>query len=343
MRTIKQFVALYMALTMLLLAACGGVGSQATETPRLEPEQNAETVTPQEQPSPKSEAEPTDEESGDEAEETSCFDERLVGSWRRSYDEIDNGTARGVPLQPGHIITFLPDGTYFTDRTYDFAPFDLIYINGMDRLIITAENGTMDFGSQILSYYLKYDAIEQNDAEKYSNINVTYEFFDYTKEMASKDFISGDYILVYDSYKNDGLRIHITADYQENPLNKRQVDLSYSYYIYLLNPNDFLEAYLVGDWIDDAGNKWNFSYVAKRDFNDFVFNMTDNSGSAHEGSYFSSYIAHGQHAAEEFGKMYIDISFRDFKAGKYMVEWLENNRLSLTSESGNLVLTRAAS
>lgn len=345
MKIIKQFAVLYMALNMLLLSACVGIGSQTTVTSRLEPKQNTEITTPQEQSSPNYEAEPTDMPQEDEAAETACFDERLVGSWKY-YEAVDNSTSTSGIFKPAYDIFFLPDGTYSEDTIFGLPSFGELYVNDIEPLRISADNGVTDYGIQKLAYYLKYGAIEQEEAVKYSNIHVTYEFFDFTTDMASEIYTRDyekEYIPIYGVSSEDGMRIHVTADYQKDPLNKQTVDFTYSYYKYIFN-NDYIEAYLVGDWTDETGNKWSFSYTADEYGTPrFVFTLTDLNGTKYMGRSVSCFIEGTADDNRELGQTYVLISVKDVDIPTYMLAQLENDKLTLTSEKGDLVLTRAAS
>lgn len=329
---------LTIVLIMLFVTACGEASPQESDTSGIG---NTNTTTDQPDASG---TEGNDEQPNNDVpnaeQSVSGFDSRLAGSWY-PYESNNNGDIKGVLNDILHDpICFLYDGTFFTH--YEL-PFDDAYvIGGLEPLIISAENGKMDLGTKWLAYLVQNEAIEQADADKYSEISVTYEIFEITSEGAEQIAVTDSAAEDLSNYCEDGLRVHISGIYQKDPLTKQSIDFTYCYYKEYHN-REFMEAYLVGNWEDDAGNKWNFTYQeGENSWPDFVYSMTDTNGTQYlsKQGYFLEY-GRGVEALHEPNELgYILFRFESFLSPHYKVESMQANMLSLVSDNGSIILTR---
>ena len=264
---------------------------------------------------------------------TGTVDERLVGEWH-CYDSAYNVDFRNDVLDfVGDLEIILPNGVFT-----EYFSFREGVVLGVAPIVASAENGSFDVGEALIEYAKCIAKVSGNEelaaeAEKLSNIEVSYELFDISSENIEDKYVSDAIKPFYDLADNDGLRIHVTGKYKADPLTTKTYDATFTFRRELCS-FVFGEALLCGDWTDSDGNVWSFGYAGdESDDPDFVFTMTASDGTVYTGDDF--YIS--QRAD---GTIRASFDFDEFSSPDYSSIKLTADTVTFESDEGTLVLTR---
>ncbi len=271
-------------------------------------------------------------------DEAAEFDTQLIGQWYR-YDIQNDGKYDSDVIDFLRYLEFiLPDGTFSYNEL-----FALANASGVDQLTASAADGVTDLGQKLVDYVLAYgeafgiDSSLLEEADKLSDIEITYEKFDFDPDSVEWVYISDSLKDAYRTASSDGLRLHVTGKYQQDPLTTKTIDVTYSYYEELLD-DVFFEPFLCGDWTDQNGNAWHFGFVLNESGTaDFAFTMTTSDGTEYVGT--DMYADNNLDA--DGGAVYeMSFEFEDFSSPYYEIINATDDSITLQAEDDELILTR---
>ncbi len=269
------------------------------------------------------------------------IDPLLIGQWY-CYDRADEGNySSDIFTMLRTLDIVLPTGVMTESDTFEYAAaLDL------EQLTVTAADGQTDLGERLIDYLRKLRDIENSgvdetileEADKLSNIEVTYEVYDLKADDLGSVRLTDAMTAMLNTGDNDGLRIHVTASYKATPLSSQKVDVTYFYYRDMPDYN-YLQPLFFGDWTDQSGNTWSFDFVLDEDgYTDIAFQMTGSDGTVYTGDDFSGYSAMKDDGTVETT---IQFSFEEFDSPYYILGEVTAESIQLLSEEGDLLLTRA--
>lgn len=275
------------------------------------------------------------------ADDGADLDPLLVGQWY-CYDTTSDGSYDSdVFYSVNDLDIVLPNGVFTSSDLFQVAS-----AGGYDQLTVTAADGKTDLGERLVDYILLFSEIEGMDVDedvldetgKLSDIEVTYEVFDLKSEEITRFTVTDDLKAELDANENDGLRIHITAKYKQDPLNTLNIDVTHSFYRDTPNYR-FLEALLCGDWADQNGNEWSVSYVPEEDGDiDIAFQMTIPDGTVFNGDDLFCFSEKNDEGVTESK---IQFCFEEFESPYYILGEITPESITLLADNGDLVLTRS--
>lgn len=289
-------------------------------------------------------------------EEAGSIDPDLVGVW--SLDDKQENGKTGLKLVSllKNDMVILPDGRLYTTQYTSFTgSYKECEFYSLGNVILKASDGETNLGElypeTILSIYkaaLAIPELEVTEAEiaemeeqfsKITDLKVTYKVTDFNPKKA-KSYIADSDVPLYKADHKDGLVLHITGNYHDNPLSSTPIDTTLSFCLYHNGFPTFITAYLYGEWTDTNNNIWEFHYALNNKNNlDLTGSMTDAGGTVYQASEaFFRYSAKGLRYSDESNTLYF--SFTDFSSPEYTIASLDANHISLTSNGGNLDLTR---
>lgn len=288
------------------------------------------------------------------------FDQRLVGEWWCYAESLPEDWFSDSIIfieEIGDITGFFCNGAVNSTKLNYAAHI----AKAGEALVISAKNGEMDYYEKLCEFTEEhpelftgtYDKEYIEELETCSNVEVTYEFFDFTEKG------DGDYKPSAPEHKNmfkrnkklfrkdkeDGLIIKIEADVQVGPLEQKHMVWEYKFH----KEDDFLGMLkwsLLGEWEDSMGNTWKVAPYIPEDKKDdtyvspdCVYVLTDSKGKEHvTDTAFWSYIENDVY----YPNGYVDFWFKTFDTPEFEVESMSHDEVVLKSESGKLVLTRTA-
>lgn len=297
---------------------------------------------------------------------TGVFDAALAGVWRCYSRETDDANGAYLLFDLIHGLDFiLDDGTVFGLS----AGFDEMPEAGVAPMVLHTNSGRLDLLEQALTYFENIaekftegggegeEDAEENEERKadvaaqiqllsaLQNVSVTYEIFDLTAEdvtSAGVVTVPAPTVELLEKFVGDGLRIAITADYQENIVSSRTVSETYYFYRDRYFIGEYMGTYLCGDWRDNRGNTWNFTRGNSGvESEQLRYTMTESGGTEHIGRYF---ICEGVLTTDrgerlcKFGA--VTFGFEDFTSPAYEITEKAPDVLTLHSETEDLTLTR---
>ena len=322
------------------------IEEEAEEAEEAEEETEVETEEEAEE-SPQLDMKGNEQEKGEEKEKT-IFDQRLAGAWELFYEKRpDTGTV-GFLYGFRNLYSFFHNGGVYT---YVMNYPQLIAQCG-EALTISAKNGRMDYFEKLCEFMQEHSELFEDEyiledieeLSKCSNVEISYSFFDIS-EKGSGDFKPDkDIRKYYKESKEDGLLIKIEADVQTSPLKKEHQVYEFKYFKNYEAEYRMREWYFLGDWEDSLGNSWNVdAYIADRDSSyvrpECVYTLVDSDG--------KEFVTKSVYWTEEQdGKFnpqgYVRFAFPGFQSPVYKVESMSYDKIVLSAEGEELVMTRVA-
>lgn len=236
------------------------------------------------------------------------FDTRLAGCWAVIKEEN-----RGDIKLNASILQILPDGRASgIIRLQDVSFQD--YINyGIESPKITAQEGALDLSELIsgMKQVLQQKGLRA-DFDLPSELTVTYEF-------ADEDPTGSEQYLI----------LHFTGS-QKEIFTTRKMDTVVTFKRrYMLS---YVNALLIGDWMDSYENQWNIRWSSKDD--GVTISLTDNAGNLHEQTGFTF---------DERGPM-IRFQFNDVETPLYTLVSFSKNQIIMEDEHREtFIMTRIES
>lgn len=326
----------------------------AAEEEKSEEKDEPEKIEAEDKADPEKAADADEKTAGEEKsaeevgkdEDKAEFDLRLAGEWFCYSEEMPDYSDRVQFFEDiGDLYGFGYNGEVDTVRL-DYP--SMIAKTGK-ALLVNTQNGQMDYFEKLCELTEKQPELFAD--EKYaeyaeelkncSNVKVSYKFFDFresgdgeTKPSYNKE--------LYRESKEDGLIIRIEADVQLSPLERKHQVYEYKYYK-KFNFNSMGEWSLLGKWEDSMGNTWEIAPYLPEEATasaKLICVLKDAGGKEYVSkNLFWKYERDGKFNVNGF----IDISFKDISGVMhYKVESVDHNKLSLSSENGDLVMTRIA-
>ncbi len=332
----KLAITLMLALLLTLCSACESTKESTADNsaPPTISNQPEDQQTPAPQPTEGNPSiaptEPSDEKSGHTQEsgqvDTNDFDKNLAGSWRL-ISETHNGSGK---ISWGYSLYFLLDGTIYGDIFCDYPDY---IESGHDPVKATTADGKLELFDAWAQYYLDTSVATQEEVDAIQ-LNIDYQLSDIQE--SSKD--ASDAPFYYQKYDNDQLTLHITGQNQISPTEIRTIDSTLVYEKrYPIFMDNYYEPCLYGEWTDNIGNNWTFSYEKNTNgYYDFVFQMIDTKGIAHTGNL----ISHGWSDKDPECVEKFNFYFDNFSTDYYRIVDFDGTSLVLKSDSGDLVLTK---
>lgn len=290
------------------------------------------------------------EANGEDTEED--FDQLLVGAWELYSSQ--------EPERINERVRFFSDFRFLEAFMCNGAinsyllDYPVLIAEVGEALVINTVAGEMDYYDQICEFTERYpgffgeEKVQEyvKQLESCSNVKITYKLFDITSAGIGDFKPSGKEKAYYKENMNDGLSIRIEADVQISPLERKHQVYEYKFY------KEFGASYsanmkwnLLGRWEDSMGNTWDVApYIAEDNgstmiFPDHVCILKDASGKEYvTKEIYWPYEQNGIHSANGF----LNIYFKDFEVPSFKVESVDHEELVLSSESGELILTRTA-
>lgn len=293
---------------IFLLGACG---KNETNSENVEPEQKI------------------DEQ--EVANHTRNFDPALAGSWKLASEE-HNGDKK---IDLGDELCFLMDGTFYGAYGFDDLT-EYVDIKKWPEKAYT-DNGDLHFLEFWHEYLVSTKRMTQEDADAYIQLQAAYELSDIQEATKSKL----DNAVYYEEFQDDLLTLRIKGIYQEDPLTELTIDSTLVYekefpvYADIYTHTSYLEASLYGNWEDNLGNRWDFTF--KKDKNNLyklLFNLKDSKGEMHKGKSLS--VIWNKENCDE----YVEFLFDDFNTNKYRIVAYDGNSFVLNDGTSDLILKR---
>ena len=273
------------------------------------------------------------------ADEPAAIDMQLVGEWTK-YDIQNNGSVDNDVIDLIRNMDFILPTGVFTPSYY----FASVNAAGLDQLTASAADGKTDLGQRLLDYVVMLSEIESfgvdasyaEEAGKLRDVEISYEIFDFKPEDTEWLILTDNMKALFEENTKDGLRLHVTGKYVQDPLTTKTVDVTYSFYADVPG-SDFFEALFCGDWTDQNGNAWHFGYVFDEEGStDFAFQLTTADGAEYVGEDFYAFsrTVEGEGIGFE-----ISFDFDSFSSPDYKLMGLDASSVTLSSEDGDLILT----
>lgn len=285
------------------------------------------------------------------------FDSDLLGSWTQVSEEKNSDVTSSIfddmLFEPAENLMVFPEGVVSLDDE-DFL-IEAAY--GLPTLTFSAQNGETDLAEQYVAYLedlpelaaeaglpLELPDYVLDEMEKVTNIKTTYEIFDLEKEAVENhpSFKNMEtWLPYYEENSNDGLRIHITAEFKENPLKKTQYDAVYTYArVTDFDSADYMKLRLLGDWEDSMGNTWSFQSVPAGD-GEFDYTVKLNSDGV---EYVTDRITTSWAEPKTIWFNFESVDSTDYIDSPHyeIVSAWDENEVVFSSEEGELVLTRVS-
>lgn len=269
------------------------------------------------------------------AAQKAAFDQRLAGSWYR-YDTVYEGETKLTFSGISELI-ILETGEYYLGSANTYAELGRA---GLSLPRMTVNGNQLNW---LESYRETYSNITnyKNDSlfsiyEALGNLQVTYEIFDCEVNPYNE---TSSFNAYFAAYPDDGLAIHISAEYTESSFSVKTIDQTlYFYRNYPLNRDKYFLPSLEGRWEDTLGNVWAFQLNKKEADSGFIvtFAMKDTEGTVHIGTRISK-----NYDTDDCVET-IQFRFEDNLAiPEYTITDYDGDTLSLVDEKGNeLILTR---
>ena len=302
MKSVKTLIALLLCGAMLLSFA----GCKASSPEETEGSESTQSTTA------------SKEEQGNAAtenlQEKASFDSALFGCWE-NVEVINEGDLEMSSSLDD--LGILADGTFFYATLVD--PYD----GGVQ---VTTD------GNKIIGL-LEYAWEQENNDLPMPEWEITYEVSNIQKPL--KDHGNCDGFYEKDEY--DKLTLKITGTYQESPIKESTINTTIIYQkaFPMFSNSTFLEACLLGQWIDSQGNTWTFSYSDDED-PELVYTLTDKTGEVYHGS--SLYCNWSSDDACE----YLSFDFEEVNLGSLTVVSCNGNEFIFDVDGSMLILTKTA-
>lgn len=246
------------------------------------------------------------------------FDKHLVGSWEHDKTEAAGQDSLHLIDAMENIEFFLMDGTVST------GDFKELAVLGLDQLRIEAADGETNVGEVLPAYWLGF----LKAAADMSEPIVTEEWTAAVEEELSK---VQDLKVTYE-VTGETLALHVTGTYKESPLSSNSIDTTISF-VRSDDVSDWFEAYLCGSWTDANGNVWDFHYEADENgIINLTGSLTDPASTVYKAASSFVYISTSDETLE--------FNFEDFTSPAYTPTTLEADHLYLTSDKGDVDMTR---
>ena len=273
--------------------------------------------------------------------DTEGIDPQLIGEWY-CYDHTDDGNYTSEAFYGVRYLNIvLPNGVFTESDTFEFAS-----VGGYDQLTVSAVDGKTDLGERLIAYYRALSEIEEaeinedvlDELDKLSNIEVTYELSDLSPEDITGTKLIDSEIAALEAWENDGLQIHVTADYKPDPLTTKKVDSTWHFYR-RISDYSFLEALLCGEWSDQNGNDWTIGYENDADgYANLCYTMVSSDGTELKGDYLSCLSELGE---DNELVCSVRFDFESFESPRYLLGEFTADSVQLLSDDGDLILTRS--
>ncbi len=269
------------------------------------------------------------------------FDPNLAGAWVLDKAE-DNDSDSELLEKLFKDLFFLPDGSF------SCAALPFPYLAAMKQEAPKAEtaNGTIvldaladslsDAAYSLFSILPEENAEYAKELKTISELRVTYEFFDIPEE-GYADYTPHNDLekTLFKADSKDGLKIRVSAIVTKDGLDRQAFEASGSFHKTI--NEEYMMAYLTGEWTDSSENAWTFGYVQKDGEPVYQYSVWLANGDYHESDH--GYGPWTHYAGDTvYGTLE---PYFDGASTQYKITALIADTMTLRDEVGEIVMTRA--